>query len=146
MVLIAVGEQLLILVTTTDEFHGKGHVEIRFGASIQLCDDLLIFQGDICILNIREISDICASSWISLIAGSWVKISFSNQIEDFSGTDVTDRSFILRYLLSYLSPFSAHCTGSQFFEFVRPQGWLQFWIAIPFFSAFSCYEQPMYSF
>ena len=37
----------------------------------------------------------------------------------------------------YLSPSSAHCKGSQFLEFVRPQGWLLFLIVIPFFSVSS---------
>ena len=50
-----------------------------------------------------------------------------HQNEDIlNGTDVSDRSLILRYLLLYLSPSSTLGTGSQFLEFVRPQGWLQF--------------------
>ena len=46
-----------------------------------------------------------------------------------------------RSSLFYMCFLSTLCRGSQFLEFERPQGWLQLWVVIPFFSVFSCYEQ-----
>ena len=71
------------------------------------------------------------------VQGRCENFSFSNQNEDIlSGTHVNDRSTILRYLFLYMLPFYS-LYRFQFFELVRPQGWLQFWVVIPFPSTLS---------
>ena len=49
------------------------------------------------------------------------------------GQLLTTDHFTQKDFHSYICFFFAFCKGSQFLEFVRPQGWLLFWIVIPFF-------------
>ena len=132
----------MILVTEQVDFTAKaswGMVKSNFVVPVQI---LWWFWYQIsrkylhCLYEI--ISDIL-SHW--LLAVEWRSVSATRLkilVGHMSSTDHSSTNICF-----YICLFSSHCTGSQFLEFVRPQVWLQFWVVILFFSAFSCYEQPV---
>ena len=120
---LIVDEVVIVFDNSAVEFHGKGNLtwwNQTSGTWVQICDDLLIFQGDICI---EDVSDIL-SHWLQ---GRWEKISFSYSIcEDFSVGQMSPTDHSSTDFFFFICFSSTLCTGSQFLEFVRPQGWLQF--------------------
>ena len=93
------------------DFHGRSILTswIRFGPQYRFCDDSNIrFQGNICIILI---SDFLSHWWPAVewrsVSATRLKILVGHMsTRDHSSTD----------FFSYLSPSSAHCKGSNFFE------------------------------
>ena len=121
----------------------QGQVEIRFETQYSLCDDSDIFFKEIFALFMwNNIRYLCIINGFWLPAVEWRSVSATRLkilVGQMSPTDDSSIDFFF-----YICLFSALCTGSQFLEFVRPQGWLLFWVVIPFSQSDSVMNGPLY--